>query len=144
MVAALAAFYRRVPLVHVEAGLRTGNLQAPWPEEMNRRVASIVTTVHCAPTQRSADNLRAEQVPEGSIFVTGNTVIDALLWAVERERAGGSPLARKIRRAGRPSHGPDHRASPREFWPGLSGHLPSYRPVGRPAFRTCSLFIRYI
>jgi UDP-N-acetylglucosamine 2-epimerase (non-hydrolysing) len=90
MVAALAAFYRRLPFVHVEAGLRTGNLQAPWPEEMNRRVASIVTTVHCAPTERSAENLRAEQVPATSIFVTGNTVIDALLWAVERERAGGA------------------------------------------------------
>ncbi len=87
MVAALAAFYRRVPFVHVEAGLRTGNLQAPWPEEMNRRVATIVTSVHCAPTERSAANLRAEHVPEQQIFVTGNTVIDALLWAVERERA---------------------------------------------------------
>jgi len=87
-VAALSAFYRRVPFVHVEAGLRTGNVLAPWPEEMNRRVASIVTTVHCAPTQRAAENLRAEHVPEASIFVTGNTVIDALLWAVERERAG--------------------------------------------------------
>ena len=51
MVASLAAFYRRIPFVHVEAGLRTGNLQAPWPEEMNRRVASIVTAVHCAPTR---------------------------------------------------------------------------------------------
>ncbi len=88
MVASLAAFYRRIPFVHVEAGLRTGNLQAPWPEEMNRRVASIVTAVHCAPTQRSAQNLRAEHVAEESIHVTGNTVIDALLWAVERERAG--------------------------------------------------------
>jgi UDP-N-acetylglucosamine 2-epimerase (non-hydrolysing) len=90
MVAALSAFYRRVPFVHVEAGLRTGNLLAPWPEEMNRRVASIVTSMHCAPTQRAADNLRAEHVPEASIFVTGNTVIDALLWTVERERASGT------------------------------------------------------
>jgi len=88
MVAALGAFYRKVPFVHVEAGLRTGNLQAPWPEEMNRRVASVVTAVHCAPTERSAQNLRDERVPESMIHVTGNTVIDALLWAVERERAG--------------------------------------------------------
>jgi UDP-N-acetylglucosamine 2-epimerase (non-hydrolysing) len=87
MVAALVAFYRRLPFVHVEAGLRTGNLQAPWPEEMNRRVASIVTSVHCAPTERAANNLRAEHVAENSIFVTGNTVIDALLWTAERERA---------------------------------------------------------
>lgn len=89
MAAALAAFYRRVPLVHVEAGLRTGNLQAPWPEELNRRIASLVTAVHCAPTERSAENLRREGVPPETIHVTGNTVIDALLWAVERERAGG-------------------------------------------------------
>lgn len=86
MATALAAFYRRIPFVHVEAGLRTGNLYAPWPEEMNRRVASIVATVHCAPTQRSADNLLREGVPASAIHVTGNTVIDALLWTVERER----------------------------------------------------------
>ena len=88
MVAALAAFYRRIPLVHVEAGLRTGNLQAPWPEEMNRRVASIVTAVHCAPTERSAENSAPSKSTRRASIVTGNTVIDALLWAVERERAG--------------------------------------------------------
>lgn len=87
MAAALAAFYQRVPFVHVEAGLRTGNLQAPWPEELNRRIASLVTTLHCAPTRRSAANLLAEGVPPDTVHVTGNTVIDALLWTVERERA---------------------------------------------------------
>jgi UDP-N-acetylglucosamine 2-epimerase (non-hydrolysing) len=86
MAAALAAFYRRIPLVHVEAGLRTGNLQAPWPEELNRRIASLVTSLHCAPTERSAANLRAEKIDPATIHVTGNTVIDALMWAVERER----------------------------------------------------------
>jgi UDP-N-acetylglucosamine 2-epimerase (non-hydrolysing) len=86
MSAAIAAFYRQVPFVHVEAGLRTGNLQAPWPEEFNRRVASIVTALHCAPTQLSADNLLAEHVDPATIHVTGNTVIDALLWTAERER----------------------------------------------------------
>lgn len=86
MAAAITAFYRHIPFVHVEAGLRTGNLQAPWPEEFNRRVASLVTTIHCAPTQRSADNLLAEHVPTHSVHVTGNTVIDALLWTVARER----------------------------------------------------------
>jgi UDP-N-acetylglucosamine 2-epimerase (non-hydrolysing) len=86
MATALASFYRHVPFVHVEAGLRTGNLQAPWPEELNRRVAGIVTSLHCAPTQRSADNLLSEGVPERTVHVTGNTVIDALLWAVGRER----------------------------------------------------------
>lgn len=88
MAASLAAFYRRIPFVHVEAGLRTGNLLAPWPEELNRRIATLVTALHCAPTERSASNLRREGVPEATIHVTGNTVIDALLWAVQRERAG--------------------------------------------------------
>lgn len=90
MAAAIVAFYRRVPFVHVEAGLRTGDLFAPWPEEFNRRVASIVTSVHCAPTGGAADNLRAERVPEDTIHVTGNTVIDALLWTVDRERRRGA------------------------------------------------------
>lgn len=90
MAAALAAFYRRIPLVHVEAGLRTGNLQAPWPEELNRRIASLVTSLHCAPTERSAGNLRAEKIDPATIHVTGNTVIDALMWAVERERGASA------------------------------------------------------
>lgn len=95
MAAALAAFYQRIPLVHIEAGLRTGNLQAPWPEELNRRIASLVTTIHCAPTHRAAENLLAEGVPAGAVHVTGNTVIDALLWTVERERAGSGPWQQK-------------------------------------------------
>lgn len=86
----LAAFFRNVPFVHVEAGLRTGNLAAPWPEEMNRRVASVVTAVHCAPTQWAAENLIREGVPASSVHVTGNTVVDALLWTVRREREQGS------------------------------------------------------
>jgi UDP-N-acetylglucosamine 2-epimerase (non-hydrolysing) len=87
MAASLAAFYRRVPFVHVEAGLRTGNLQAPWPEEMNRRVAGITAALHCAPTSWAAANLRREGVSDLTIRVTGNTVIDALLYAARRERA---------------------------------------------------------
>lgn len=83
---AMAAFYRRVPFVHVEAGLRTGNLDAPWPEEMNRRVASLATRLHCAPTPLAAEHLRHEGFDPQSIHVTGNTVIDALQWALERER----------------------------------------------------------
>jgi UDP-N-acetylglucosamine 2-epimerase (non-hydrolysing) len=86
LAAALAAFYRRVPFVHVEAGLRTGNLQAPWPEELNRRVASLAGTLHCAPTIRAAQALVAEGVATPRVHVTGNTVIDALLWTAERER----------------------------------------------------------
>ncbi len=95
MAAALAAFYRRVPLVHVEAGLRTGDLQAPWPEEMNRRIASLATSLHCAPTERAEENLRAEGVSADAVRVTGNTVIDALLWTVARERGHDRPWAEK-------------------------------------------------
>lgn len=79
LAASLAAFYARVPVGHVEAGLRTGNLQAPWPEEMNRRLTAPLATLHFAPTGRARDNLLAEGVPQESIHVTGNTVIDALL-----------------------------------------------------------------
>ncbi len=88
MCASLAAFYRRIPFVHVEAGLRTGNLQAPWPEELNRRIVGITSTLHCAPTQRAAAALRREGVADDTICVTGNTVIDALLWTLQRERNG--------------------------------------------------------
>lgn len=86
MAASLAAFHRKIPFVHVEAGLRTGNLSSPWPEEMNRRVAAITTAIHCAPTERAAENLLREGVAPEKVFVTGNTVIDALLWTVSRER----------------------------------------------------------
>lgn len=95
LAASLAAFYRRVPFVHVEAGLRTGDLTAPWPEEFNRRVASVSTALHCAPTRGAADNLRREGVPPHQILVTGNTVIDALLTTIERERAKGAEWQEK-------------------------------------------------
>jgi UDP-N-acetylglucosamine 2-epimerase (non-hydrolysing) len=89
LAAAITAFYRCVPFVHVEAGLRTGQLDAPWPEEFNRRVADLVTSVYCAPTQRAADALLAEGVHPVRVHVTGNTVVDALLETVARERARG-------------------------------------------------------
>ena len=95
MAASLAAFYRRVPLVHVEAGLRTGDLQAPWPEELNRRIAGLSAALHCAPTDRAAENLLREGIPSENVRVTGNTVIDALLWAVERERGRDRPWREK-------------------------------------------------
>lgn len=78
MAAALAAFYQRIPVGHVEAGLRTGNKYSPWPEEMNRSITSRIATYNFAPTLCSKDNLLKENVAEESIFVTGNTVIDAL------------------------------------------------------------------
>jgi UDP-N-acetylglucosamine 2-epimerase len=76
--AALAGFYRKVKVAHVEAGLRTGNILSPWPEEGNRKLIGQITKSHFPPTETSANNLRREAVPEKDIFVTGNTVIDAL------------------------------------------------------------------
>lgn len=78
LAASLAAYYARVPVGHVEAGLRTGNIYSPWPEEVNRRVAGALTTLHFAPTERSRANLLSEGVAPERIHVTGNTVIDAL------------------------------------------------------------------
>ncbi len=84
LAAAMAGFYLGVPVGHVEAGLRTHDLQAPFPEEFNRQVASKLTKWHFAPTDFSRQNLLAERVPEASITVTGNTVIDALFWVLGR------------------------------------------------------------
>jgi UDP-N-acetylglucosamine 2-epimerase len=87
---ALAAFYRKVKVAHVEAGLRTGNLYSPWPEEGNRKLIGQITTVHFPPTQVAADNLRREAVPEKDLLVTGNTVIDALQWVAAKLAADPS------------------------------------------------------
>lgn len=87
LASALAAFYQRVPIGHVEAGLRTYDYEAPWPEEMNRRLTDPITRWCFAPTSWSADNLRAEHVPAARIHVTGNTVVDALFWVRERLRS---------------------------------------------------------
>ena len=87
LAAALAAYYQRIPVGHIEAGLRTGNNYSPWPEEVNRKVAGAITRLHFAPTEHSRKNLRAENVANADIFVTGNTVIDALLEAVNKLEA---------------------------------------------------------
>ncbi len=84
MVAAIAAFYQHIPVGHVEAGLRTGDRYSPFPEEINRRIVSVLATFHFAPTQRAAAALRAEQISEKFIFVTGNTVVDSLLWTIQQ------------------------------------------------------------
>jgi UDP-N-acetylglucosamine 2-epimerase (non-hydrolysing) len=78
---ALAAFYKKIPVAHVEAGLRTGDRYYPFPEEMNRRLIANVADLHFAPTPGARDNLIREGIPRESVFVTGNTGIDALLWA---------------------------------------------------------------
>ncbi|MGW1497777.1 non-hydrolyzing UDP-N-acetylglucosamine 2-epimerase [Streptomyces mirabilis] len=82
---ALAAFYHRIPIVHLEAGLRTDDRYAPFPEEINRRMATQLATLHLAPTPHARDNLIRDGVAPSSVVVTGNTVIDALHWAVERK-----------------------------------------------------------
>ena len=82
--AALAAFYQQIPVGHVEAGLRTHNIYSPWPEEMNRQITGRISTYNFAPTPLSRQNLLEEKVSEASITVTGNTVIDALYWVVNK------------------------------------------------------------
>ena len=82
--AALAAFYQQIPVGHVEAGLRTHNIYSPWPEEMNRQLTGRIATWHFAPTPLSRQNLLAEGVKEEAVAVTGNTVIDALYWVVDK------------------------------------------------------------
>jgi UDP-N-acetylglucosamine 2-epimerase (non-hydrolysing) len=81
MMASLACYFRRIPVGHVEAGLRSGDIYSPWPEEVNRKVTGVIADLHFAPTETAAAALRAENVPESAIHVTGNTVIDALLFA---------------------------------------------------------------
>jgi len=80
----LAAFYQRIPVGHVEAGLRTGDLSSPWPEEANRTLTGHLAMYHFAPTENSRQNLLRENVNDQHIFVTGNTVIDALIWVRDR------------------------------------------------------------
>lgn len=88
--ASLAAYYQKIKVGHVEAGLRTGKIYSPWPEEGNRRLTSVITNYHFAPTSGSKDNLLKEGVFEGDITVTGNTVIDALFWVREKLNKDGS------------------------------------------------------
>ncbi|HIQ16259.1 MAG TPA: UDP-N-acetylglucosamine 2-epimerase (non-hydrolyzing), partial [Leucothrix sp.] len=82
--ASLAAFYQQIPVGHVEAGLRTGDIYSPWPEEANRKLTSAITQYHFPPTAGSEQNLLDENIPKSKISVTGNTVIDALLWVKEK------------------------------------------------------------
>lgn len=79
MMATLSAYFRKIPVGHVEAGLRSGNIYSPWPEEVNRKVTGSIADLHFAPTEAAAESLRRENVPDNAIHVTGNTVIDALL-----------------------------------------------------------------
>jgi UDP-N-acetylglucosamine 2-epimerase (non-hydrolysing) len=87
---ALAAFHLRVKVAHIEAGLRTSDLSTPFPEEMNRRVISLVAALHFAPTGSGADHLRREGIARQNVFITGNTVIDSLHWALARAKKKAS------------------------------------------------------
>lgn len=98
LAASLAAFYRRIPVGHVEAGLRTGDMYSPWPEEMNRCVADRIASLHFAPTEAARANLLSEAVSADNIVVTGNTVIDALFW-VRDVALRGPGVAARIERA---------------------------------------------
>jgi len=88
-VASLAAFYLKIPVGHVEAGLRTYNKYSPFPEEKNRHLTGVLADYHFAPTEWAKNNLLKENAPEDRIWVTGNTVIDALLWVVSRQKSAG-------------------------------------------------------
>ena len=121
---AIAAHYRKVPVAHVEAGLRSGDLHQPWPEEFNRKAIAALAALHCAPTETAAEALRRENVEPSSVHVTGNTVVDALHWVTARlaERpglaAGLAPL--EARFAGRRIIGVTcHRRE--SFGPGIEG-----------------------
>lgn len=101
--AALAAFYKQIPVGHVEAGLRTHNIYSPWPEEMNRQITARIATYDFAPTPLSKQNLLLENVADDKITVTGNTVIDALYWVVDKmksDRTLDSKLAEELKNAG--------------------------------------------
>lgn len=101
--AALAAFYQQIPVGHVEAGLRTHNILSPWPEEMNRQITGRIASYHFAPTTLSRQNLLQEYVDDANITVTGNTVIDALYWVVDRiknDRSLDAELEEVLRHAG--------------------------------------------
>lgn len=95
LAATLASYYQQVPVGHVEAGLRTGNLYSPWPEEANRKVTSALAAIHFAPTEQARSNLLREGVSTNNIHVTGNTVIDALLHAVDNIQLS-HPAIRKL------------------------------------------------
>lgn len=97
MSSALAAFYEQIPVGHVEAGLRTGNIYSPWPEEMNRQITGRIAVLDFAPTQFGRDNLIRENVPQDRITVTGNTVIDALCYVVDRIK-GDAALRESLER----------------------------------------------
>lgn len=123
LASALASFYARVPVGHVEAGLRTGNMQSPWPEEMNRRLTSPLARWNFCPTDISRKNLLREGITAESCHVTGNSVIDALLWVRDRLRERGVTADQVAVRAGIPAAFVQRfLASPGSRWILVTGH----------------------
>ena len=119
---ALAAFYERIPIGHVEAGLRTYNMQAPWPEEMNRRLVDPIARWCFAPTKLSRDNLIKESIHPSLCEVTGNTVIDALLWVRENQENEGLRAESIAQRCGIPKKFSESFLSGSRPWILVTGH----------------------
>jgi len=94
--AATAGFMNRIPVAHVEAGLRTGDLNSPWPEEFNRRIITLASALHFPPTPRSRDNLLCEGIPADRVITVGNTVVDALLYVREKIKDGYCPVDKAL------------------------------------------------
>ncbi len=133
---ALAAFYQRIPVVHMEAGLRTNDRFSPFPEEINRRLTSQIATLHLAATRGACDNLVGEGVDRSAVLITGNTVIDALHWAVARS----SPFADGLLSAVDDGNNPvvlvtAHR---RESWGSAMANVANPYGDGRASERTAS------
>ena len=110
---ALAAFWRRIPVVHLEAGLRSGDLDSPFPEEANRRLVAQVAALHLAPTPLAAMNLLDENIATGDVLITGNTVVDATLAVAGRRLPFENPAVAAARAAADEPAGARHRAPPR-------------------------------
>ena len=136
MAASLAAFYMQIPVGHVEAGLRTYNMLSPWPEEMNRQVTDRICTYYFAPTEQSRANLLQENIDAKKIFITGNTVIDALLMAVDiiSTTAGvKEKMAKELQEKGYTvgdREYPRHRTSSRELRRWFPAYLQSDQRTG--------------
>jgi UDP-N-acetylglucosamine 2-epimerase (non-hydrolysing) len=106
LASAIAAFYNRIPIGHVEAGLRTGNMDSPFPEEMNRRLTSPLARWNFCPTEISKANLLKEGINPQTCYVTGNSVIDALLHVRKKQTIGGLSAEKVAEKVGIPFHSP--------------------------------------
>jgi UDP-N-acetylglucosamine 2-epimerase (non-hydrolysing) len=133
---ALAAFYQKIPVAHVEAGLRAGDMHSPWPEEANRKLTEALAEIHFTPTEKSRQNLLAENVPDEKIFVTGNTVIDALLQVVkiiDHDQALKNSMQHVLILLTRLKNHSGDRPQTREFWWWVRENMRSPYNIGTKA-----------